>query len=99
VVSFVVEVYAPNLSEADLAKIAVRAEAAARELGSEGIAVRYVRSVLVPEDETCFHHFEGPTAEAVRRVSERAGLLEDDQLASVKRSMQQERTGRSAQQS
>jgi hypothetical protein len=99
VVSFVVEVYAPNLSRADLADVAARAEAAARELGSEGIAVRFLRSVLVPEDETCFHHFEGPTAEAVRRVSERAGLLADDRLASIKRSMQHERTGSSAQHS
>jgi hypothetical protein len=89
--SFVVEVYSPNVRQADLADVAMRAEAAARELTSEGIGVRYLRSVLVPEDETCFHHFEGPSAEAIRRVSERAGLLSDDRLGSIKQSVQEER--------
>lgn len=86
-----VEVYAPNLSRADLADVAERAEAAAREMEREGIRVRYLRSVLVPEDETCFHHFEGPTIDAIRRASKRAGLLDDDRLGSVKRSVQEER--------
>lgn len=36
--------------------------------------VRYVRSILVPEDETCFHLFEGPSEEAVRKVGALAGL-------------------------
>jgi hypothetical protein len=36
--------------------------------------VRYVRSILVPEDETCFHLFEGPSEEAVREVGALAGL-------------------------
>ena len=36
--------------------------------------VRYVRSILVPEDETCFHLFEGPSEEAVRKVGAMAGL-------------------------
>lgn len=89
-VSFVVEVYAPNLSRSDLADVARRAEEVAHDLRSEGIPVRYLRSVLVPEDDTCFHHVEGPTADAVRRLSERAGLLADDRLVSIKRSMHQE---------
>jgi hypothetical protein len=89
--SLVVEVYAPNLSRADLVDVAVRAEAAAREMEREGVRVRYLRSVLVPEDETCFHHFEGPSADAIRLASRRAGLLSDDRLGSVKRSVQEER--------
>ena len=36
--------------------------------------VRYVRSILVPEDETCFHVFEGPSEEEVRKVGAEAGL-------------------------
>jgi len=89
--SFVVEVYAPNLSRADLADLAARAEAAARDMEREGVRVRYLRSVLVPDDETCFHHFEGPTIDAIRRASKRAGLLSDDRLGSIKRSVQEER--------
>jgi len=88
--SFVVEVYAPNLSQADLASLAVRAEAATREMEREGIQVRYLRSVLVPEDETCFHHFEGQSVDAIRRASERAGLFSDDRSGSIKRSVHEE---------
>ncbi|MGH2932875.1 MAG: nickel-binding protein [Gaiellaceae bacterium] len=36
--------------------------------------VRYVRSILVPEDEMCFHLFEGPSEEAIRKVGALAGL-------------------------
>jgi hypothetical protein len=91
--SFVVEVYAPDLGRSDLADVARRAEAVARDLRGEGVQVRYLRSVLVPEDDTCFHHVEGPTADAVRRLSERAGLFADDRLVSIKPSLQQEHTG------
>lgn len=31
-------------------------------------------SIFIPEDEICFHLFEGPSAEAVWEVSERAGI-------------------------
>ena len=89
--NFVVEVYAPNLSRADLAELAGRAEAAVLQMEREGVRVRYLRSVLVPEDETCFHHFEGPTIDAIRLASERAGLFTDDRLGSIKRSVQEER--------
>jgi hypothetical protein len=56
----------------------------------EGVRVRDLRSVLVPEDETCFHRFEGPTLDAIRRASQRAGLFADDRLGSIKRSVQEE---------
>ncbi len=64
--SFFVEIYAPG--ESDVSALAARARTAA------GGEVRYIRSVFVPEDETCFHLFEGPSAEAVRKLSERARL-------------------------
>ena len=89
--NFVVEVYTPNLSRADLAELAGRVEAAVLEMEREGVRVRYLRSVLVPEDETCFHHFEGLTIDAIRLASERAGLFSDDRLGSIKRSVQEER--------
>jgi hypothetical protein len=40
----------------------------------DGIAVRYLRPILVPEDETCFHLFESPSAEVVSELSRRVGL-------------------------
>lgn len=48
--------------------------AAAEELTSEGTHVRLVRSILVPEDETCFYLFQAQTGDAVRQVATRAGL-------------------------
>lgn len=36
--------------------------------------VRFVRSIFVPEDETCFYLFEAPSVEAVREAAHRAGL-------------------------
>jgi hypothetical protein len=42
-----------------------------------GTAVRWVRSVYVPERDTCLLVFEAPTAEAVERASRRAGLTYD----------------------
>jgi hypothetical protein len=87
---YVVEVFAPNVAEGRLAELAGKAQAAAAEMSRGGAEVRYLRSVLVPEDETCFHHFEGSSAEAVRQVSERAGLLAADEGASVKPCLEEE---------
>ena len=51
-----------------------RAREAAEKLSRPGEAVRHLRSILLPEDETCFHLFEGEALQAVERVSEAAGL-------------------------
>jgi muconolactone delta-isomerase len=72
VTSFLVEAYTP--AAAALSEIEARARLASVELQREGMPVRYVRSILIPGDETCLHLFQGPSAEAVREVSERAGL-------------------------
>lgn len=87
---FVVEVYSPAVAVGGLADLASRAHTAAEESSRAGVEVTYLRSVLVPEDETCFHHFDGTSAEAVRRVSERAGLLANDERASVKPCLEEE---------
>ena len=61
---FLVEVYTP--AAAALAEIQALSEA--------GSPARYVRSIVVPEDESCFHLFEAPSAEVVLEVSRRAGI-------------------------
>lgn len=71
--SFLVEVYAPCNRES-LADTVARARAAARAMTLEGTRVRYRGSITIPEDETCFHLFEGPSAEAVSEASRRAAL-------------------------
>ncbi len=70
--SFLVEAYTPTA--AALSEIETRARLASVELQREGTPVRYVRSILIPGDETCLHLFQGPSVEAVREASERAGF-------------------------
>ena len=43
----------------------------------DGTAVRYVRSILIPGDETCLHLVEADSAEDVAEAFEQAGLAAD----------------------
>ena len=66
---FLVEVYAPRSARlADL-------EAAARSAAWARKGIRYLESFFVPEDETCFHLFEGPSAETVCEAVSRSALV------------------------
>jgi len=70
--SWLVEAYAPGTT--NLAEVEERAREAASTLTLAGTPVRYVRSILVREDETCFHVFEAGSVENVREVTRRALL-------------------------
>jgi hypothetical protein len=74
---YLVELYVPVAASSGLPKVADRARRAAAEMRREGTAVHYRRSIFVPEDETCFHVFEGPSAEAVGEASRRASIEYD----------------------
>lgn len=50
--------------------------AALARLG-DGKAVRYLRSILIPGDETCLHLVEADSAENVAKAFEQAGLRAD----------------------
>jgi hypothetical protein len=71
---YLMEVYLPCTDRDGLRTVGVRARAAAREMTGDGTAVRHVRSILVPEDRTCFLLFEAPTSRAVMETGERAAL-------------------------
>ena len=43
----------------------------------DGTAVRYLRSILIPGDETCLHLVEADSAEHVAEAFEQAGLAAD----------------------
>lgn len=71
---FLVELY---VSKADIAAVergAERARIGAEELTREGTPVRYVRSIFVPEDETCFFLYEAASTDAAREAATRAAL-------------------------
>ena len=73
-VEFLVEIYASRTDAAAVERSAIRAQRAAEELTREGTPVRYLRSIFVPEDETCFLLYEARSAEAVRDALRRASL-------------------------
>jgi hypothetical protein len=58
-------------SWAQLETLADDARALADELRAEGMQLRFLRTIAVPDDETCFHLFEG-SDEAVAEASSRA---------------------------
>ena len=79
---FLVEVYTPRLDGAALAKLVARLKAVAETMSAE-TPVTHLRSIHVPEDETCFHLFEAESAEVVYEAGRRAGLTFDRVAAAV----------------
>ena len=71
---YLVEAYIPRSSARGGHAAGREARAAAEELSREGTSVRYVRTTLLPNDETCFHVFEASSEEAVGEVCRRAGI-------------------------
>jgi hypothetical protein len=62
---YLVETYVPRTHARDARTAGQRARAAARQLSRTGEPVRYVRTTLLPGDETCFHVFDAVSEDAV----------------------------------
>jgi hypothetical protein len=71
---FVVERDIPGYTADDLREAARRARTTAREMTDEGKPLRYHRSIFMPDEAKCFCVFDGPTAEDVKELNERADL-------------------------
>ena len=71
---FLVELYVSRAEAAGAGRGAERARRVAEELNDRGTSVRYLRSIFVPDDETCFQLYTANSAAAVREVGSRAGL-------------------------
>jgi hypothetical protein len=75
VAEFLVELYVSRIDGAAVAENgARRARLAAEELTREGRQVRYLRSIFVPGDETCFFLYEANRVEDVEEAARRASL-------------------------
>lgn len=72
--TYVVEMYVPRGRAGERSKLDRRARAAASSLAAEGVPVRHVRSVFMPEDEICLQFFEAPAPDAVVETARRARL-------------------------
>jgi hypothetical protein len=71
---FLVEVFTPRAAAGKLASAERRAAVAATQLSTADVAVRYVRSTYIPDDEICFFVFDAPSERDAALVAQRAGL-------------------------
>ena len=71
---FLVELYVAHHDHVAARSHAERAAQVTDDLTREGRAVRCVRSIFVPEDETCFLLYEALTADVVDEAVRRAGI-------------------------
>ena len=71
---FLVELYVSRGDGAAVDAGCERARRAAEQLTREGTPVRYLRSIFVPEDETCFLLYEAAASGHVEDAARRAAL-------------------------
>ena len=71
---YLVEAYIPRSRAREALAAGRDARRAAEALLREGTPIRYVRTTLLPNDETCFHIFEAASEEAVGEACRRAGI-------------------------
>lgn len=71
---FVAEHYLSGTDAAAAERSAGAARLAAERLTREGTAVELVRSIFIPEDETCIYIYWADSIEAVRAAAARSSL-------------------------
>ena len=71
---YLAELYRASAGSGDLAEAAARARAAPSAMTRAGTRVRYVRSVLIPADETWFLLYDASTAADVLEAAGKAGI-------------------------
>lgn len=71
---YLAESYLPVAGAKRRAEVVGRARAAADELAREGVLVRHLECIFVPEDEMCLLLYEAASPELVLEASQRAGI-------------------------
>ena len=71
---FVVEFAPPSSGWLTLRELAEGARRTAEDMSAEGTPVRFLRSIFVPEDDTCFFLYRARTREIVHEAARRAEL-------------------------
>ena len=72
--SYLVERYLPGVSEPDLRAGLDRLRDACEKLASGGSTARYVGSIFLPQEETCFCRVDSDSAETAVRANQLAQL-------------------------
>jgi hypothetical protein len=83
VAQFLVELYVSRTDVEGAERSIGRARSAADELTREGTPVRCLRSILVPDDETCFVLCEAGSVDDVHEAARRAALRLERVAAAV----------------
>jgi hypothetical protein len=71
---FMVELYVARGDDAAVERGVELTRRAAERLTREGTPVRHLRSIFVPEDETCFFLFEADDADAAQEAARASEL-------------------------
>jgi hypothetical protein len=72
--NFLVESYVPRSRAGEQQDAANRARLEAEAFATEGVSARYIRSIYVPADETCFHLLGAASAESAAEIGRRASI-------------------------
>jgi Protein of unknown function (DUF4242) len=72
--SYVAECFWPGVTPAELESLDDRASLSAGRTSGSPQPVRYIGSMLMPEDEVVFCFFEGPSAEAIAGAAQGAQI-------------------------
>jgi hypothetical protein len=75
--TFLVETYVSRSAAGEPDRTISRTIAAVAELEAAGRAIKYLRSIYVPDDEICLLLFEAGSADTVALAARRAGLDPD----------------------
>ena len=71
---YLLEVYVTRTDTKAVEDGTRRARAGAEAAAADGSIVRFVRSIFMPADDTCFFLYEADSPEAIREAARRAGL-------------------------
>jgi hypothetical protein len=71
---YTIELARPPDGWVRLQELSAHAREATVQMQGEGIPVRFLRLIFVPEDGACFHLYEAASADVVREAARRAAL-------------------------
>lgn len=80
--TYLVEAYVTKLDEFSMRSLAAEVRTTAAAVTRNGTPVRYLGSIFVPEDETCFHLLEAASADVIRQAR-RGGSFAFERIVEV----------------